>query len=68
LFLESSEEVEIKEKILLCRDEKDNIILETAVVANANIIITGDKDLLILEEFRNIKILSPQEFTKIYNF
>ena len=34
----------------------DNIILETAVVGKADVLITGDKHLLKLKKYRNIKI------------
>lgn len=47
-----------------CRDEKDNMILKAAVYGNADFIITGDEDLLILNPYRWIKILSPVEFIK----
>lgn len=45
-----------------CRDHKDNFILELAVTGKANYIVTGDKDLLILNPFRGIPILSPHRF------
>jgi predicted nucleic acid-binding protein len=49
-------------KINECRDEKDNMILEAAVYGNADFIITGDEDLLTLNPYRWIKILSPAAF------
>jgi len=51
-------------KINDCRDAKDNMILETAVYGNADFIISGDEDLLTLNPYRWIKILSPIEFIK----
>lgn len=54
------------ESITACRDPKDNKFLELAVSANASCIITGDKDLLILNPFRNISILNAVDF--INNF
>ena len=51
------------EKVTACRDESDNRILEAALASNADIIITGDKDLLVLHPFENIPILTPREFT-----
>jgi len=56
LFIES--EVKISE----CRDPKDNKFLELAVAGDANCIVTGDKDLLVLNPFRGIKIISPSDF------
>ena len=49
--------VTIKERIDECRDKKDNQFLEVSVSGEANLIITGDKDLLVLNPFRNINIL-----------
>jgi len=46
----------------VCRDSKDDKILECALLANADYIITGDVDLLILEEFRGIKIITANEY------
>jgi putative PIN family toxin of toxin-antitoxin system len=50
------------ETITDCRDPKDDKFLELAVAANASCIITGDKDLLILNPFRNIPILNAVDF------
>lgn len=42
---------------------QDNLVLETALLGNANILVTGDKkDLLPLKTFRGISIESPTEF------
>jgi len=46
----------------ICRDNEDDKILECALLANADYIITGDSDLLILEEFRKIKITTAQNY------
>ena len=48
------------------RDPDDTVILETAVAANAEVIVTGDLDLLVLREFNAIAILTPQEFLNEY--
>jgi putative PIN family toxin of toxin-antitoxin system len=45
-----------------CRDSDDRPILGTALAAQADMLVTGDKDLLSLRQFRNIPILSPREF------
>ncbi|MFN6527112.1 putative toxin-antitoxin system toxin component, PIN family [Nostoc sp. ChiSLP03a] len=44
------------------RDPKDTIVLAAAIAANAEAIITGDLDLLVLIEFNRISILTPQDF------
>lgn len=45
-----------------CRDAKDNKFLELAVSGQASTIISGDNDLLVLNPFRNIPIITPREF------
>ncbi|MCX6187233.1 MAG: putative toxin-antitoxin system toxin component, PIN family [Bacteroidetes bacterium] len=47
-----------------CRDEKDNFLLALAKDANASHLITGDKDLLVLEKFQQTKILTMSEYLK----
>lgn len=51
-----------KEKVNICRDIKDNKVLECALETNPNFIVTGDTDLLVLKTFRGIPILKPKEF------
>lgn len=46
----------------VCRDEDDDNILALAVTGNCALIITGDKDLLVLKQFDKVEILSPGEF------
>lgn len=50
-----------------CRDPKDNFILELAVAAKADYIVTGDKDLLVLNPFRSTKIVNVNDFEEILN-
>ncbi|WP_330203390.1 putative toxin-antitoxin system toxin component, PIN family [Cyanobacterium sp. Dongsha4] len=56
--------IEVKENITTCRDAKDNKFLELAVSGLASIIVSGDNDLLILNPFQNIPILTVKEFLK----
>ena len=44
------------------RDPDDDWILATAVAANAEFLITGDKDLLILGSHASIPIVTPRQF------
>lgn len=48
--------------INVCRDPEDNFILELALTAKAAIILTGDKDLLCLNSFKDIDIIQPKKF------
>jgi len=47
-----------------CRDRKDNKFLEVALNGSADVIITGDKDLLAMNPWRGIEILSPHDYMK----
>ena len=51
-----------REPIRVCRDPKDDCMLEAAVAGSATCIITGDADLLALHPFRGIPILTPKQF------
>ena len=49
----------------ICRDEDDDVVLATALAGKADVIVTGDEDLLLLKKFRGIEILSPRQFLKL---
>lgn len=46
-------------EVNVARDPKDNMILECALEAHAELIITFDKDLLTLKQHENIRIAHP---------
>jgi len=48
-----------------CRDPKDNKFLEVAVNGAAEVIVTGDEDLLALASFRNARIVTSAAFLEI---
>lgn len=48
--------------IRACRDPKDDMVLEAAIAGGADIIVSGDKDLLVLSPFEGILIVGPAEF------
>jgi uncharacterized protein len=48
----------------ICRDPQDVPVLGTAVTADADILVSVDKDLLALGTFRGIDIVKPAEFWK----
>jgi putative PIN family toxin of toxin-antitoxin system len=54
--------VKIHGTVSLCRDPDDNKILECAERAHADLIVTGDKDLLSLGTHRKTKILTPSDY------
>jgi putative PIN family toxin of toxin-antitoxin system len=61
-LLKEAELVEITEVVINSRDVKDNKFLELAVSGKADCIVSGDEDLLVLNPFRGIPILTPREF------
>jgi uncharacterized protein len=54
--------IEPNETITDCRDPKDNKFLELAVASDAQFIVTGDDDLLVLNPYRGITILKSGDF------
>lgn len=54
--------VEVTEPVFDCRDVKDNKFLSLAKGGNANLIITGDEDLLVLNPYQEIPILNSRQF------
>lgn len=65
LIKEKAEIVNPAEKVSVCRDPKDNIVLECALAGKPDFIVTGDKDLLSLKKFNNIPIITLYEFVKL---
>ena len=57
-----AEVVRVNEVVTDCRDPRDNKFLELAISGQASYIISGDQDLLILNPFRGIPIVTPQAF------
>ena len=55
-----------KKTISLLKDDADNRVLEAAVEGTCQYIITGDKELLSLGEFKGIKIVRVTEFLDIF--
>lgn len=46
----------------LSRDPKDNFLLDLAEKAKADFLVTGDRDLLILNPFKKTQIVTPADF------
>ena len=49
-------------QVNVCRDSKDNFLLSLAIDGAATHLLTGDKDLLVLHPFGEIKILTIADF------
>lgn len=65
LLSELSEIASPKHRVSICRDKDDNKFLELALSADVNIIVSGDDDLLVLKEYKGIKVLSASQFLEL---
>lgn len=63
-LMAGAELVTVTERIAVCRDPKDDKFLELAVNGSADLILTGDNDLLVLHPFREIAIVAPATFVR----
>jgi putative PIN family toxin of toxin-antitoxin system len=61
-LLATAELVTITERIVACRDPTDDKFLELAVNGGADFIVSGDADLLVLNPFRGIPIITPDRY------
>lgn len=59
--------VDVHSNLDLCRDKKDNFLLNLAKDSKSDYLITGDLDLLILERIDNCKIIQYSDFLKEMN-
>jgi putative PIN family toxin of toxin-antitoxin system len=57
--------VTIHGTVQVCRDPADNKILECAERANAQVIVTGDNDLLSLNSYGSTRILRPADYLQL---
>jgi putative PIN family toxin of toxin-antitoxin system len=49
----------------VCRDPFDDYILAAALAGKAIYLVTADKDLLVLNEYKGVRIIKPSEFREI---
>jgi uncharacterized protein len=54
--------IEVLQPVRASRDPKDDKFLEAAVNGRADVLVTGDRDLVDLHPFRGIAILSPADY------
>jgi uncharacterized protein len=54
--------VELTGTLKACRDPDDDKLLETAIIGNADYLVTGDQDLLVLNPFQSVEIVTPAQF------
>ena len=65
LIKKTTKVVGIEHTIKDYRDEKDNFILETALNGKVDFLITGDKDLLLLNQYQGFKIINYRQFENV---
>ena len=63
----SPQMVEIVRQAQVCRDAKDDMYLDVAINGQADFILTGDRDLLVLSPFMGVEILAPTDFLAAWN-
>ena len=54
-----------KQKVSICKDPRDNFLLELAEESQADYLISGDRLVLELKQYKNTKIISPRDFLKL---
>ena len=64
-FVANAKVVLPRKRLMLCRDEKDNMVLDCCLEAKASVLITGDRDLLVIVNppFR-LRILTSKEYVE----
>jgi len=62
LFDLFGELVIVKSDVKICRDQKDNFLLNLSIDGKADFLVTGDNDLLVLKKINTTKILKMTEF------
>jgi putative PIN family toxin of toxin-antitoxin system len=54
--------VKIRGTVEVCRDPNDDVFLECAALAKADLLVAGDKDFLILGAYKGTRIITPSEY------
>jgi len=57
--------VKLRGTVKECRDPGDDMFLECAALAKADLLIAGDKDLLTLGEYKGTRIITPSEYLRV---
>ncbi len=59
------ERVQVISSVRVCRDPDDDKVLELCQDGKAHLLVSGDKDLLSMQDFQGTKIISPAEFMRL---
>jgi len=57
--------VKPRQRLRVVKDDPDNRILECAVAGDAGIIVTGDKALLALREYKGVRVITLRDYLDI---
>jgi len=57
-----AEVVAVSDLERVAQDADDDAVLAAAIAGEARVIVTGDRDLLVLVEHRGIRIVTPRDF------
>lgn len=61
-----AETISVTTAVTACRDPRDDKFLSLAFAGEADLIITGDDDLLVLHPFQGVSIVTPRQFLDSY--
>jgi uncharacterized protein len=56
--------VKIRGAVKVCRDPYDDMFLECAALAKADLLVAGDKDLLTLGTYKGTRIVTPSAYPR----
>ena len=65
-YVKGADTVEISGALQVCRDPRDNMVIETAIEGSADVLITGDMDIISLRPLSGVEIVTPSEFVAKY--
>lgn len=65
-LIQSMELIEPVSQLEICRDPDDDKFINCAKDSHALYIVSGDKDLLVLQQIENIQIVTAKQFCEIY--
>jgi putative PIN family toxin of toxin-antitoxin system len=56
----ATEVVESVERVTECRDPSDDMVLEAALAAGVAVVVSDDRDLLVLDPWRGVRVPKPE--------
>jgi len=57
--------ISVTSNVNVCRDENDNFLLSLAMDSKANYLITGDNDLLVINQFEKTRVITISEYRNL---